>query len=69
MSLIEAGQSKSGELQSQSPLCQLSNMEARTVFELMLQRGCRLVAPKSAEGITWNHVLPIGGRGGPPTVA
>ena len=52
MSLIEAGQSKSGELQSQSPLCQLSNMEARTVFELMLQRGCRLVAPKSAEGIT-----------------
>jgi hypothetical protein len=32
-------------LQAQSPLCQLSNMEARTVFELLQQRGYVIKAP------------------------
>jgi hypothetical protein len=35
-------------LQAQSPLCRLSNMEARTVFEL-LQRGYTIKAPAEAE--------------------
>jgi hypothetical protein len=32
-------------LQAQTPLCRLSNMEARTVFELLLQRGYKIEAP------------------------
>ncbi|WP_426525043.1 hypothetical protein [Bradyrhizobium sp. McL0615] len=32
-------------LQSQSPLVRLSNMEARTVFELMQQRGYKITPP------------------------
>jgi hypothetical protein len=32
-------------LQAQSPLCRLSNMEARTVFELLLQRGYKIEVP------------------------
>jgi hypothetical protein len=32
-------------LQAHTPLAQLSNMEARTVFELMQQRGYRIKAP------------------------
>jgi hypothetical protein len=32
-------------LQSTSPLVRLSNMEARTVFELMQQRGWKISAP------------------------
>ncbi|MFY9952095.1 hypothetical protein [Bradyrhizobium sp.] len=32
-------------LQADSPLHQLSNMEARTVFELLLQRGYKITAP------------------------
>jgi hypothetical protein len=32
-------------LQSKSPLARLSNMEARTVFELLLQRGYKIVQP------------------------
>jgi hypothetical protein len=32
-------------LQADSPLHQLSNMEARTVFELMLQRGYTITKP------------------------
>jgi hypothetical protein len=31
------------QLQACTPLYQLSNMEARTVFELLLQRGWRVV--------------------------
>jgi hypothetical protein len=32
-------------LQAKSPLERLSNMEARTVFELMQQRGYRITRP------------------------
>jgi len=32
-------------LQAKSPLHQLSNMEARTVFELMQQRGYKITKP------------------------
>jgi hypothetical protein len=32
-------------LQDKSPLAQLSNMEARTVFELLQQRGYRIIPP------------------------
>jgi len=32
-------------LQAKSPLHQLSNMEARTVFELMQQRGYKIARP------------------------
>lgn len=35
-------------LQATSPLVQLSNMEARTVFELMQQRGYKITAPAEA---------------------
>ena len=35
-------------LQAHTPLVQLSNMEARTVFELMQQRGYRIIAPDEA---------------------
>ena len=35
-------------LQAQSPLVQLSNMEARATFELLLQRGFRIVKPNAA---------------------
>lgn len=33
-------------LQSTSPLVRLSNMEARTVFELLQQRGYKITPPK-----------------------
>jgi hypothetical protein len=33
-------------LQEKTPLHQISNMEARTVFEFMLQRGWRIIPPK-----------------------
>ena len=36
------------QLQACTPLHQLSNMEARTVFELLLQRGWRVVRVKDA---------------------
>jgi hypothetical protein len=36
-------------LQAQSPLCRLSNMEARTVFDLLLQRGYKIEAPAEVE--------------------
>jgi hypothetical protein len=32
-------------LQDKTPLERLSNMEARTVFELMLQRGWKITPP------------------------
>lgn len=32
-------------LQAHTPLVQLSNMEARAVFELMQQRGYKITAP------------------------
>lgn len=32
-------------LQEKTPLHQLSNMEARTVFEWMLQQGFKITAP------------------------
>ena len=32
-------------LQEHSPLHQISNMEARTVFELLLQRGFKIIPP------------------------
>jgi len=34
-------------LQAHSPLEQLSNMEARTVFELMQQRGYTIIKPET----------------------
>jgi hypothetical protein len=36
------------QLQACTPLHQLSSMEARTVFELLLQRGWRVVRVKDA---------------------
>jgi hypothetical protein len=32
-------------LQNQSPLVRLTNMEARTVFELLQQRGYKITVP------------------------
>jgi hypothetical protein len=37
------------QLQACTPLHQLTNMEARTVFELLLQRGWRITKVKSDE--------------------
>jgi hypothetical protein len=34
-------------LQDKSPLVRLTNMEARTVFELLQQRGYRITPPKT----------------------
>jgi len=36
-------------LQEKTPLHQLSNMEARTVFEFLIQRGYRIVPPKPTD--------------------
>jgi hypothetical protein len=38
------------ELQKSSPLSQISNMEARTVFELLQQRGWKIVPPEASNG-------------------
>ena len=40
------------QLQACTPLHQLSSMEARTVFELLLQRGWRVVRVKADDGGT-----------------
>jgi hypothetical protein len=38
------------ELQKSSPLGQISNMEARVVFERLQQRGWKIVPPEASHG-------------------
>jgi hypothetical protein len=43
------------ELQASSPLGQLSSMEARTVFELLQQRGYGITKPPTPNKEIENH--------------
>jgi hypothetical protein len=38
------------QLQACTPLCALGNMDARAIFELLLQRGWRIVRVKADDG-------------------
>jgi hypothetical protein len=45
-------------LQNASPLVRLTNMEARTVFELMQQRGYTITKPEPAAALSSDLDIP-----------